>query len=201
MYPFNSGFDSLDENDVRKMADASQYTQTRQASRVPAQRQRGNNTRPVVNLNPSARPSNGQSGPGSIPTPPGWNNSNNRPGNTPAPGLGFQPGYPSQPGKTPQQPNTPPSGGSMNKPTAPPPDTAPTRPARSTSGVQTLSVDSGSIRGCMYHNTYVWLRNGVDFWFYPVYVGRNSVSGFRWTRFGWAYTGIDLSWIDFFQCV
>ncbi|MDR1559599.1 MAG: hypothetical protein LBS84_07875 [Clostridiales bacterium] len=88
------------------------------------------------------------------------------------------------------------SGGVMSKPSSPPPSKIPVRASKST-----RAVDYGSIRMCLFHNTYVWLRNGVAFWFYPVYVSRRSISGFRWTHFGWAYTGIDLSWIDYFECV
>jgi hypothetical protein len=47
----------------------------------------------------------------------------------------------------------------------------------------------------------VWLNNGNSFWFYPIFVGRNSVAGYRWRRrYGWVYFGIDLNRIRSFQC-
>ncbi|WP_350301850.1 hypothetical protein [Peribacillus frigoritolerans] len=39
------------------------------------------------------------------------------------------------------------------------------------------AMDTGSIKGCLYKHTYVWLKNGRSFWFYPTYVGYNSVAG------------------------
>jgi hypothetical protein len=59
-------------------------------------------------------------------------------------------------------------------------------------------MDPRALKGCLFHYTYIWLRNGMSFWFYPVYAGKSSMAGYRWTRFGWIYAGIDLSWIDFF---
>src|SRR3712207_8574504 len=38
---------------------------------------------------------------------------------------------------------------------------------------------------------YIWLNNGGSFWAWLTYVGRESVAGFRWTRYGWRYFGID----------
>lgn len=65
--------------------------------------------------------------------------------------------------------------------------------------VQTYAVDSGAIRGCLYRFTYVWL-NRDGFWFYPIFVGRRSVSGYRWHGFRWVYVGISLDHIQSFQC-
>ena len=62
------------------------------------------------------------------------------------------------------------------------------------------AVDPGAIRGCMESFTFVWAKNGQSFWFYPTFVGRRSVSGYRWTRFGWIYTGFDLELIRSFTC-
>ena len=33
---------------------------------------------------------------------------------------------------------------------------------------------------CLYQNTYVWLINGSQFWFYPTRVEFGEVSGYRW---------------------
>jgi hypothetical protein len=84
----------------------------------------------------------------------------------------------------------------MSKPGSPPPSYIPARTSKTA-----RAVDYGSIRVCLFRCTYLWLRNGVAFWFYPVYAGRHSISGFRWTNYGWAYSGIDSSWINYFECV
>ncbi|WP_285766377.1 transporter [Peribacillus sp. SI8-4] len=64
------------------------------------------------------------------------------------------------------------------------------------------AIDPGSMKGCLYQNTYVWLRNGRSFWFYPTYVGYNSVAGYRWrnSQQRWSYYGTDASEIQAFQC-
>lgn len=101
-----------------------------------------------------------------------------------------------------QGPSFPPSfppGGQQNQqqgaPTSPPPSFVPQRQS-----VGVYAVDPGSIRGCLFRNTYVWLNNGNAFWLYPIFVGRRSVSGFRWNGFMWTYYGTDLERISSFQC-
>ncbi len=84
-------------------------------------------------------------------------------------------------------------------PTSSPPASPPPRPM-SSAQAGTFAVDPGSIRRCMYRFTYIWMRDGNSFWFWPVFVGRTSVSGFRWTGRRWVYTGISLRRIDMFQC-
>lgn len=82
-------------------------------------------------------------------------------------------------------------------PSAPPPQFVPDFP-----GVSAFAVDAGALQGCLFRNTYVWLNNGRTFWFFPVFIGRRSVAGFRW-RAGqrrWVYYGIDTSNIRSFQC-
>jgi hypothetical protein len=94
-------------------------------------------------------------------------------------------------------PNSNSRGGPM--PMGPPPSTPPQRPAQTRSG--TRMVDAGSIRYCIGRFTYIWMRNGQEFWFFPIQIWRNSISGFRWDRrFGWSYTGISLNRIDMFTC-
>ncbi len=124
------------------------------------------------------------------------------------PGSGFYPGFPGQPGYPPGQqpgfpgqqpgfqpgaPGQPPS--QAGPPTTPPPSTIPQQ-----SQVQLFAVDQGAMQGCLYRFTYVWLNNRQSFWFYPTFVGRRSVSGYRWTGFMWVYFGIDLRRIESFQC-
>ncbi len=56
------------------------------------------------------------------------------------------------------------------------------------------------IRGCINRNTYIWLVNGNSFWFFPTFVSRQAVIGFRWRGFGWIYQRINLNTIRSFQC-
>lgn len=113
------------------------------------------------------------------------------PGGQP-PGSGF-PGQPTNqfPGQT------PPFGGggqSAGPPSTPPPSFTPAEKQ-----FQTFAVDPGAIRGCLFRFTYIWL-NRDQFWFFPTFIGRNSVAGFRWRRNRWVYFGIDLNRIQSFQC-
>lgn len=93
----------------------------------------------------------------------------------------------------------PPNQQNVNQPPhMPPPDWTPEYPA-----VQSRAVDSGAIAGCMYRFTYVWLSRRQGFWFFPVFVGRTSVAGYRWNsrRRRWEYTGLDLNQINSFTCI
>ncbi|WP_253944665.1 collagen-like protein [Paenibacillus sp. NEAU-GSW1] len=108
----------------------------------------------------------------------------------PPPPPGF-PGFPGQPGG-PSGPGGQP--GTMG-PSSPPPSFIPQQPA-----VTPFAVDPGAIAGCLFRNTYVWLRNGNQFWFFPVFVGRTSVSGFQWNGRFWMYTGLSLQSIQSFTC-
>jgi hypothetical protein len=111
------------------------------------------------------------------------------------PGGGF-PGGPGGPGGG--FPGGGPGGGQQGggAPTAPPPQFTPQETQASA-----FAVDPGGIRRCLYRYTYVWLNNGNSFWYFPTFVGRNSVAGWRWRRrWGWVYFGIDLRQIRSFQC-
>lgn len=99
-------------------------------------------------------------------------------------------GFPGQPGGGP----FPGGGAQVGPPTTPPPNFVP-----QSAQFQPFAIDSGAIRGCLFRFTYVWLRRN-SFWFYPTFVGRNSVAGFRWNGFRWVYFGIDLNRIESFQC-
>ena len=107
------------------------------------------------------------------------------------------PGGPNQPGNRPGGPGNPPGQRPQGPPSTPPPSFT---PQRNSSDVGVFAVDPGSIRGCLFRNTYIWLDNGRSFWIYPTYVGRNSVSGFRWNGFMWTYYGTDLGRVSSFQC-
>ncbi|NQX46540.1 collagen-like protein [Paenibacillus tritici] len=111
----------------------------------------------------------------------------------PFPGGPGVPGFPGGgPGGFPGSPGGAPGG--VQAPTAPPPQFVPQMQAT------TFAVDPGGIRRCLFRNTYIWLNNGEQFWFYPVFVGRNSIAGFRWNGLFWGYFGIDLSRISSFTC-
>ncbi|QBP42324.1 transporter [Paenisporosarcina antarctica] len=139
----------------------------------------------------------GQGGPGfGIPSFPGQMRPPGFPGQGPPsgfPGQGPPPGFPGQ--------GRPPGGqSSSGPPTGPPPSFVPQQPAEARGGAQIFAVDPGAIRGCLFRFTYVWLRNGRSFWFYPTYVGRQSIAGFRWNGRRWNYYGTDLNRITSFQC-
>ncbi len=61
-------------------------------------------------------------------------------------------------------------------------------------------VGPSGIRRCMNRNTFIWLTNGNNLWFFPTFVGRQSLVGFRWRGFGWIYSVIELRNIRSFQC-
>lgn len=96
-----------------------------------------------------------------------------------------------------QPPFGPPGQGQADgPPLSPPPSFVPAQ----TQQVQTFAIDPGSIRRCLFRFTYVWLRGFQQFWFYPIFVGRNSVSGWRWNGFRWVFFGISLRQIQSFTC-
>lgn len=41
------------------------------------------------------------------------------------------------------------------------------------------AIDPGAIRHCLYRYTYIWLKSGRSFWFYPTYVGPASIAGYQ----------------------
>ena len=62
------------------------------------------------------------------------------------------------------------------------------------------AVDPGAISRCLYSNTYVWLNNRQEFWFFPTFVGRKSIAGYRWMHRHWVFMGFSLHMIDSFFC-
>ena len=114
------------------------------------------------------------------------------------------PMFPSQGGPMGPPPGPPgtqgPSQGSQSgPPSSPPPSFVPAQSQQQQVG--TFAVDPGSIRGCLFRYTYVWLNNREQFWYYPTFVGRTSISGWRWTGFNWVFFGVDLRQIQSFTCV
>lgn len=118
------------------------------------------------------------------------------------PSMGPQQGVPGSPPMGPPQgvPGFPPSGqgAEAGAPTSPPPSFVPTQTQQQ---AEAFAVDPGSIRRCLFRFTYVWLRGFEQFWFYPTFIGRTSVSGYRWTGFRWVFFGISLRQIQSFTCV
>lgn len=105
------------------------------------------------------------------------------------PSTPSMPGYPGMPG----MPGMP-SGGQNAQPMGPPPQFVPT----STNWQQ---GPPRSMRSCLYRNTYVWLNNRDDFWYFPTFVSRNMILGFRWRhRFGWVFQPLNPNSIRSFQC-
>ncbi|ARU60131.1 hypothetical protein CBW65_02950 [Tumebacillus avium] len=144
--------------------------------------------RPPVLKPPFGGPGGFPGGPGGFPGGPGGFPGG--PGGFPG-GPG---GFPGGPGGFPGGP-----GGPGHAPTTPPPNFIPQKPL-TVGGPQQLAVSAPSLRPCLFRFTYVWLRNGNAFWFYPVFLDRRTVAGFRWNGFSWAYVGLDLRRIEFFQC-
>ena len=89
-------------------------------------------------------------------------------------------------------------GNNQGTPPSPPPSFT---PKKNQGQVSTFAIDSGSIRGCLYRWVYIWpSRSNRGFWLYLTYVGRRSVAGFRTSRWGYSYYGMDVNQIDSFQC-
>src|SRR5690606_23913359 len=67
-------------------------------------------------------------------------------------------------------------------------------------GPSVLAVDPGSFQGCLRRLTLVRLTNGRRFWFFPTFIGRRSVAGFRWfsRTQQWRYTGFDTETVQSF---
>ena len=138
--------------------------------------------------------------PGPPPPPPG-----RRPGppGPPPPPPGQRPGPPGPP--PPGQ--TPPPPGAMQPLTAPPNFTpempsqfgGPQERGQFIGGEPTL-FHQGGIRRCLHRFAYMWLIGGDNFWFYPTFVGRNHVEGFRWRRNRWVFERINIRRILFFRC-
>lgn len=66
--------------------------------------------------------------------------------------------------------------------------------------IPTFVVDPGDISLCLFRNTYIWLRNGSSFWYFPIFMGPRSSAGFRWNGRFWTIFGIDTRQIVSFTC-
>lgn len=123
--------------------------------------------------------------------------------------LPNQPGRPPRPpmgggmGNFPGGPGVPPGGGFPGGHGAgqsgPPKSAPPSFTPQQKSGSM-LKIDAGSIRPCTFRFVFIWLNNGRGFWAWLTFVGRNSVSGWRWTGRRWVFFGIDTRRIASFTC-
>lgn len=141
-----------------------------------------NNEYHLDDLEPShhyfAQRTGGQMSPGGgRPNQPGW----------------MQPSWgspPNQPGRPTQYP-----GGSNQSPMGPPPSFTPATP------MSHAHTGGMNMNRCLFRNTYVWMRNGRSFWFFPTTVTRNMIFGFRWSnRNGWVPRTIQQDRIMTFTC-
>ena len=109
---------------------------------------------------------------------------------------GFPPGQGGFPGQQPQRPGGFP-GQQAQSPTSAPPNFTPEYPSS-----QLFAVDPGGIRRCLFRYTFIWLSRRQGFWFFPTFVGRTSIAGYRWRsrQRRWEYTGFDLNNINAFTC-
>lgn len=123
------------------------------------------------------------------------------PGGFPGAPGGFPGGFPGAPGGF---PGTPPFdvGSQLSPPTSPPPSFTPQTFTATQQQEFSRRGGVGSIRRCMFRNTFVWMRNGNSFWFFPMLVLGNSIVGFRWRggRRGWVFDSLNHNRILFFQC-
>ncbi|RNB63438.1 transporter, partial [Brevibacillus centrosporus] len=92
-----------------------------------------------------------------------------------------------------------PPGGFPPPPSAPPPRRTPSSPGERGFG-GTRTIDARRFSPCLFRFAYVWMRNGNSFWFYPVFISRNFVAGYRWRFNRWVYFGTNLNRIAYFTC-
>lgn len=117
------------------------------------------------------------------------------PGGFPPGQGGFPPGQGGPPGPPPGQ------GGFGGGGQLPPPPQSPPY-GQQYGGPSVFAVDPGSMYRCLYRYTWVRLNNGRRFWFYPTFIGRTSVAGYRWRprQYRWVYYGLDTDRIASFSC-
>ena len=123
-----------------------------------------------------------------------------RPGHTPPPVHPRNPPQHNRPGNPPQhnRPGNPPSRGNHHHPGSAPRFAPPAYTPHMSPALR--AVDPGAIFGCLYSHTYIWLNNRQQFWFFPTFIGRRSVAGYRWMANRWVFMGFDLRMIDSFFC-
>lgn len=211
------------DNNINKNDSLEEYrAQQFQDQRQPAGQQ-------PPGFRPPMRPTPPGSGPARPPmrhTPPGPGPARPPMGPTPpGPGPARPPMRPTPPGLGPVRPPmrpTPPSPGQVRPPSgqippgisAPrsaPPDFVPAGPFTEGGVGRAPAQFRERFRGdmrtrprdfyrCMNSFTYIWLVNGNNFWFFPIFIDRQFVIGFRWRRNRWEFDRINLNRILFFAC-
>lgn len=83
-------------------------------------------------------------------------------------------------------------------PTSPPPNYTPKLANVPTPNLST--VEFGIINPCIFKYTYLWLKNGDEFWSYLVYISRTAIAGWRYQGGRWVYFTLDLSDLRNFTC-
>lgn len=63
-----------------------------------------------------------------------------------------------------------------------------------------LGIDDSQLRPCLLKTTYLWFRDGIEFWAYITFIGRGHTAGWRWAGGSWFHFEIDLRKIDRFMC-
>lgn len=77
-------------------------------------------------------------------------------------------------------------------PVGPPPDFTPKKTP------DLYKTELSAISGAKGKFTYIWLKDGRSFWVYIINAGRNSITGYKWNKFGWIFYGISLKNLESF---
>ncbi|MET3194919.1 hypothetical protein ABID96_001887 [Bacillus sp. OAE603] len=56
------------------------------------------------------------------------------------------------------------------------------------------------LQNCLYRFTYLWLRNGDNFWFYLTTIAESRVYGYRFFGGRWNHYSVSLRDITFYHC-
>jgi hypothetical protein len=62
------------------------------------------------------------------------------------------------------------------------------------------SIEFGAISPCIFRMTYLWLKNGLSFWSYLVFINKTIVSGWRYENRQWLSFSADLKEIKNYIC-
>lgn len=62
------------------------------------------------------------------------------------------------------------------------------------------AVEFGAISPCIFRMTYLWLKSGVSFWAYLVFINRTITSGWKYQNGQWVYFSVNLKQIKNYLC-
>lgn len=129
------------------------------------------------------------------------------PGGPPPPRPPQGPGFGPPPPRPPQGPEfgppppRPPQGPGFGPPPGRPPAVTPNKMhAHKKTAVGPMAVEPRTLRPCRFRFTFIWPERGRGFWAWITFVGRRSISGYRWNGYRWVYFGMDVRQIDSFIC-